>query len=110
MIEQYRGIHFLGDGAVGIDVPIAGSWGWRVYTRMQDGENPGEPNQPFPHTQHWMSAGDPAFDRSRDSLGAFHDVGEGDTAGFWFSYRTDDPGPGEQPPFPPGSGEHKSPA
>jgi hypothetical protein len=109
-IEQFRGAHFLGDGGVDIPVPPAGRWGWRVYTRLQDGEAPGEPNQPFPDTQHWMSADAAVFERYRDSSGAYTDTGEGDTAGFWFSFRSTDPGPLGQPPFPADTNEHNSPA
>lgn len=109
-LEQYRSIHFASDGLVDIDVPTSGGWGWRVYTRLQDGEAPGEPNQPFPDTQHWMSAGDASFERWRDSSGDYHTTGDGEVAGFWFSFRTQDPGPLGQPWFPAGSGQHDGPA
>lgn len=109
-LEQYRGGHFLGDGLVSIDVPSSGRWGWRIYNRLQDGEAPGEPNQPWPDTEHWASAQEPLFERSRDASGDYLTTGEGDSAGFWFSFRSVDPGPVAQPDFPAGSGEHGSPA
>lgn len=57
-----------------------------------------------------MSSGEPAWERYRDASGAYTSTGEGDTAGFWFSFRSTDPGPLNQPYFPAGTGEFSAPA